>query len=77
MRKFRLLTIIILCFVAPQHLIRASEPAKENTSEAEVKYWITSTGKRHNSSCRFYGTTKEGRYTTNKDEGSACKKCGG
>jgi hypothetical protein len=35
----------------------------------------TSSGKRHNSSCRYYGTTK-GR-PCGKDEGIPCKVCGG
>jgi len=56
----------------------AYAPNKESSDQdAEVKYWITSTGKRHNSSCRYYGNTKSGRYTTSKDEGSPCKRCGG
>jgi ADP-heptose:LPS heptosyltransferase len=55
----------------------SSKTEKSSASESEVKYWITSTGKRHNSSCSYYGTTKTGRYTTNKEEGSPCKKCGG
>ena len=50
---------------------------ESSVQDAEVKYWITSTGKRHNSSCRYYGSTKSGRYTTRRDEGSPCKKCGG
>jgi hypothetical protein len=53
-------------------------PIKESSvQDAEVKYWITSTGKRHNSSCRYYGNTKSGRYTTSRDEGAPCGKCGG
>ena len=29
----------------------------------EKEFWITSSGKTHNSSCRYYGTTKSGRYS--------------
>lgn len=48
---------------------------KENK---EVQYWInTRTGVRHNSHCRWYGKTREGRYTTDKGEGRACGICGG
>lgn len=38
-------------------------------------YWISSTGKRHNSSCRYYKTSigRAGEAT----EGVACKICGG
>lgn len=38
-------------------------------------YWISSTGKRHNSRCRFYATSK-GR-SGSATEGVACKICGG
>ena len=40
-------------------------------------YWINSnSGVRHNSRCRWFGITKEGYYTDEK-EGRACKICGG
>ena len=42
----------------------------------EKKFWITSSGKTHNSSCRYYGTTKSGRYS-DKPSGDRCKVCGG
>ena len=38
-------------------------------------YWISSTGKRHNSRCRYYETSK-GRVGS-ATEGVACKVCGG
>lgn len=38
-------------------------------------YWISSTGKRHNSRCRYYATGK-GR-SCSATEGVACKICGG
>jgi hypothetical protein len=38
-------------------------------------YWISSTGKRHNARCRFFGTGK-GRSGSATD-GVACKVCGG
>ena len=40
------------------------------------EFWITSSGKTHNSSCRYYGTTKSGRYS-DKPSGESCKVCGG
>lgn len=54
--------------------------AETKTAEAkqseEVKYWVTnSSGKVHNSSCRWYGTSK-GRVETNPT-GPNCKICGG
>lgn len=40
-----------------------------------VGYWISSTGKRHNSNCRYFQTSK-GR-PGGATEGVACKICGG
>jgi len=42
----------------------------------EKEFWITSSGKTHNSSCRYYGTTKSGRYS-DKPSSESCKICGG
>ena len=43
---------------------------------AEKTHWLTiSSGIRHNSTCRWYKNSK-GRMCT-KDEGRACKVCGG
>jgi hypothetical protein len=42
----------------------------------EKEFWITSSGKSHNSSCRYYGSTKSGRYS-DKPSGDSCKVCGG
>jgi len=50
---------------------------ESKTQNREVNYWITSSGKRHNSSCRYYENTQNGHYTTSRDEGYPCKKCGG
>jgi hypothetical protein len=38
-------------------------------------HWLSSTGKRHNSSCRYYRSSK-GRPCKSTD-GVACKNCGG
>jgi hypothetical protein len=46
--------------------------ASEATGES---FKISSTGKRHNSSCRYYDS--RGRFTNNRNEGIACKICGG
>jgi hypothetical protein len=42
----------------------------------EKEFWITSSGKTHNSSCSHYGTTKSGRYS-DEPSGDSCKVCGG
>lgn len=48
----------------------AAKPAQEKA------YWLTiKSGVRHNSNCRYYQNSK-GRPCT-KDEGRACKLCGG
>ena len=49
-------------------------PSREEDSESGG-YWLSSTGKRHNSSCRYYKSSK-GRACGAKD-GVACKVCGG
>jgi len=44
---------------------------------ASTGYWLnTSSNTRHNSACRYYYNTKNGRACT-KDEGRACGICGG
>jgi hypothetical protein len=48
-------------------------PAKEPPAAAGLSYSLSSTGKRHNSRCRYYGT---GRACSATD-GVACKICGG
>ena len=45
-------------------------------TDGEKEFWITSSGKTHNSSCRYYRTTKSGRYS-DKPSGDSCKVCGG
>lgn len=52
------------------------KPASEKSPAVDAKYWINSNGVRHNSGCRWYGSTKRGHYGT-KDEGKACGQCGG
>jgi hypothetical protein len=47
----------------------------ENTTTrpAGASYTVSSTGKRHNSSCRYFGTGR----SAGANEGVACKICGG
>jgi hypothetical protein len=46
------------------------------TAAAQKRYWLTtSSGKRHNSGCRYFETSK-GR-ACNSSDGVACKACGG
>lgn len=42
---------------------------------AQKKYWISSTGKTHNSFCRYYNNCKG--YWSDTGSGNNCKICGG
>ena len=53
---------------------RQKDSVSEEDSESG-EYWLSSTGKRHNSTCRYYKSSK-GRPCRAKD-GVACKVCGG
>lgn len=48
--------------------------AADNGGDEDM-LWISSTGKTHNSSCRYYGMGK-GRFTR-QGSGNNCKFCGG
>jgi len=50
-------------------------PSSGRELDAVGEYWMSSTGKRHNSSCRYYKSSK-GR-PCGKADGVACKNCGG
>ena len=50
--------------------------SKSVPMDGEKEFWITSSGKTHNSSCRYYGATKSGRYS-DEPSGDSCKVCGG
>jgi len=54
----------------------ASVSSSKARAVGKKEFWITSSGKTHNSSCRYYGTTKSGRYS-DKPSGDSCKVCGG
>jgi endonuclease YncB( thermonuclease family) len=54
----------------------APPPAKTQKSESQQSYWITnSSGKRHNSSCRYFHNSKG--QPCGPNDGIACKICGG
>ena len=48
---------------------------KQASGKAHGDYWLSASGKRHNSSCRYFEKGK-GR-SCGKDEGTPCKHCGG
>lgn len=43
---------------------------------ASGKYWVSGSGKIHNPSCRYYGSSDAGTYT-DTPQGTNCKACGG
>ena len=62
--------------VQPVHSPAAIQTPQTNPNAPQQKYWLTtSTHKRHNSSCRYFGNSK-GR-SCGPNEGTPCKLCGG
>lgn len=62
----------------PQPLVRSGGAGAAVQAQAKPqagRVWISSTGKAHNSSCRYYGMGKGGY--ANPGSGVACKICGG
>ena len=59
---------------------KASTQVQEKTSlqqPVEADYWLnTSSNTRHNSRCKYFNNTKQGRPCS-KNEGKACGTCGG
>jgi hypothetical protein len=57
----------------------AAEPTATSrtptTQTQTLKYWMSSTGKRHNSNCRYFGVGNG--HPCSAQEGVACKICGG
>ena len=53
----------------------AKRPAASEDREEGGAYCLSSSGKRHNSSCRYYGSTK--CRSCGPKDGVACKVCGG
>ncbi len=57
----------------------SAKPSTNTAQKTPLKggYWLnTSTGTRHNSKCRYFGKTKNGR-PCGPNEGKPCKICGG
>ena len=71
--------LLVNSYVSVNDLIALVSVANSGSSESggELNYWLnTNSNKRHNSSCRWYMSTAQGRKCT-KSEGSACGTCGG
>lgn len=54
------------------------QPTKERKYhyQAQKVYWITAVGNTHISSCRYYGTTRGGRFSNTKGKYNNCRICG-
>lgn len=71
---FSAVSVFFVSFVEAAENDKAAYPPSEQTAQKETGYWLSKTGKRHNSSCRYYKC--KGRPCS-KDEGVACKVCKG
>ena len=58
---------------APTMPVRAISSTASTTAQSGLSYTISSTGKRHNSRCRYYGSGRP----AGPNEGIPCKICGG
>jgi endonuclease YncB( thermonuclease family) len=57
--------------------LKKQSTAIKKGEASSLGYWLnTSSGVRHNSSCRYYNNTKKGRVCKS-NEGKACGQCGG
>lgn len=56
---------------------KSSSSGKASSGAATSgEYWVSGSGKVHNKSCRYYGSSNAGTYTDNPS-GTDCKVCGG
>jgi len=61
----------------PQGIIGSAPTGSDSSGATATAFWLnTSSNARHNSSCRWFGKTKRGRYC-GPGEGKACGECGG
>lgn len=76
-RLLPLLFLALVCSLATAQERPANQPQPPTKKQEAAKtYWITiKSGVRHNSNCRYYKNSN-GRMCT-KEEGRACKICGG
>lgn len=77
MKNYILLIASALVFsITPIYGYLENPDIKQIKTQAEEgQYWISSTGKTHNSSCRYYRTCKG--HASDKGSGNNCKICGG
>lgn len=68
--------IIGICFLIFDGQIKPQEQTIKKEEVSSERFWISSTGKTHNKSCKYYGTTQKGSYSK-EPSGDSCKICGG
>lgn len=70
-----LCSVVVLSLVSTGMSLAESIQPSVKVEAAQKKYWISSTGKTHNSSCRYYNNCKG--YWSDTGSGNNCKICGG
>lgn len=61
----------------PQGIIGSAPTGSDSSRATATAFWLnTGSNARHNSSCRWFGKTKQGRFC-GPVEGKACGECGG
>ncbi len=78
MKHFFFLLLATLFLLVPATMADPSSSAPEESSaspEKDPRYWISKTGKTHNSSCRYY--KKSNGHGSDTPSGNDCKICGG
>lgn len=64
--------------IPPWEYRHGGKPKRPDTAQAAAQglYWISGTGKTHNSSCEHYGSSAKGHFSK-EPSGNDCKMCGG
>ena len=55
---------------------RKGQQTKTTPQATEGRFWVSGTGKVHNASCRYFGSSNKGHFT-DLPQGVNCKACGG
>ena len=54
---------------------RKGQQTKTTPQATEGRFWVSGTGKVHNASCRYFGSSNKGHFT-DSPQGVNCKACG-
>ena len=55
---------------------RKGQQTKTTPQATDGRFWVSGTGKVHNASCRYFGSSNKGLFT-DSPQGVNCKACGG